>query len=166
MNVLQVTKCDQLNGDGLRVVLWVAGCSHHCEDCQNSYSWNPAQGVAFDENIKQEIFTELEKDWCSGITYSGGDPLFIDNRKEIIALAKEIRDVFPIKTQWLYTGYCWKDIVEDESMVNILKYIDVICDGRYEKTLKDIDAHWVGSSNQHVIDVKKRIETISRLTLT
>lgn len=164
MQVLEVSKCNQLNGPGLRVVLWVAGCSHHCEECQNSYSWNPEQGIKFDDSIKQEIFCELKKDWCAGITYSGGDPMFESNRKEIIELAKEIREKFPNKTQWLYTGYCWKDIVEDQSMIDILKYVDVICDGRYEKSLRDIDLEWVGSSNQHVIDVKKRIETISKLS--
>lgn len=164
MQILEVSKCNQLNGPGLRVVLWVAGCSHHCDECQNSYSWNPNQGIKFDDSIKQEIFCELEKDWCSGITYSGGDPMFESNRKEIIELAKEIREKFPNKTQWLYTGYCWKDIVEDQSMINILKYVDVICDGRYEKSLRNVDLEWVGSSNQHVIDVKKRIETISKLS--
>ena len=164
MNTLEVSHCNQINGPGLRVVLWVAGCSHHCEECQNAYSWNPEEGIKFDESIKNEIFSELEKDWCSGITYSGGDPLFESNRKEIIELAKEIREKFPNKTQWLYTGYCWKDIVEDQSMINILKYVDVICDGRYEKSLRNVDLEWVGSSNQHVIDVKKRIETITKLS--
>ena len=163
MNMLEITKCDQLNGPGLRVVLWVAGCSHHCEGCQNSFSWNPEAGVEFDEAAKAEIFAELDKDWCSGITYSGGDPMFAGNRAQVIALAKEIREKYPNKTQWLYTGFCWKDIVEDESMIEILKYVDVICDGRYEASLRDIDLEWVGSSNQHVIDVKKRIETISKL---
>jgi len=164
MNILQVTKCDQLNGAGLRVVLWVAGCSHHCEGCQNQYSWNPSSGVPFDGNVKKEIFNELGNDWCSGITYSGGDPLFSENRKEIINLAKEIHEKFPNKTQWLYTGYYWNDIVNDESMIDILKYVDVICDGKYEKALRDVNLEWVGSKNQHVIDVKKRIKTISTLS--
>ena len=161
--MLEITKCDQLNGPGLRVVLWVAGCPHHCEYCQNSFSWDPIVGVPFDENAKAEIFTELENDWCSGITYSGGDPLFDGNRTEIIALAREICERYPNKTQWLYTGYSWNQILEDDTMIDILKYVDVICDGKYEKFLKDIDLEWVGSSNQHVIEVKKRIHLISKI---
>ena len=164
MNILQITKCDQLNGPGLRVVLWVAGCSHHCDECQNSFSWDPNQGIPFSDEIKQEIFAELEKDWCSGLTFTGGDPLFIGNRQEVIEFAKEVRDRFPNKTQWLWTGFTWNDIVSDSSMIDILKYVDVICDGRYEKTLRDVDLPWVGSSNQHVIDVKKRIELISKIS--
>ena len=164
MNILQISKCNQLNGPGLRVVLWVAGCSHHCDCCQNEYSWDSNCGVKFDEDAKKEIFSELDNDWCNGITYSGGDPLFKQNRKEIIELAKEIREKYPNKTQWLYTGYCWKDIVDDESMIEILKYVDVICDGRYEKSLRNVDLKWVGSSNQHIIDVKKRISIISNLS--
>lgn len=163
MNILQVTKCDQLNGPGLRVVLWVAGCSHHCDGCQNQYSWNPSAGVSFDENVKKEIFDELEKDWCSGITYSGGDPMFSGNRDEIIKLAKEIRGKFPNKSQWMYTGFSWNEIIEDETMSEILKYVDVVCDGHFEKSLKDVELEWVGSRNQKVIDVRKRIKIVSDL---
>lgn len=164
MNIIQVTKCDQLNGPGLRVVLWVAGCSHCCEQCHNQYSWNPDIGVPFDDKIKNEIFEELSKEWCTGITYSGGDPLFISNREEIISLAKEIREKFPNKTQWLYTGYSWPDVIEDNSMVPILRYIDVICTEKFEYKLKDVDLEWVGSSNQQIIDVKKRFEIINKLS--
>lgn len=163
MNILEISHCNQLNGPGLRVVLWVAGCSHHCKGCQNAHSWDENAGIPFDNSLKQEIFSELSHDWCSGITYSGGDPLFSGNRPEIIALAKEIREKFPTKTQWLYTGYCWNEIVEDKSMIDILKYVDVICDGKYEEALRDVDLEWVGSKNQHVIYVKKRIQTISTL---
>lgn len=165
MNVLDVSHCNQLNGDGLRVVLWVSGCSHKCENCQNSYSWNEELGEKFTNTTKDEIFQELSQDWCSGITYSGGDPLFAINREEIIALAKEIREKFPNKTQWLYTGYTWQEVIEDSTMNEVLKYIDVICVGRYEHALRDVTLEWVGSTNQQVIDVKKRFETISRLSI-
>jgi anaerobic ribonucleoside-triphosphate reductase activating protein len=163
MNILQITHCDQLNGDGNRVVLWVSGCSHCCKGCQNAYSQDPTLGVKFDDKAKEEIFKDLETDWCAGITFSGGDPLFINNRKEIISLAKEIKEKFPTKTIWLYTGYKWEEILIDESMSEILKYIDILCDGEYIEELRDVELHWVGSKNQNVIDVKKRIEQVSKL---
>lgn len=163
MNYLNITHCDQVNGEGNRVVLWVSGCSHHCKNCQNSYSWNSSEGVEFDQKAKDEIFSDLETDWCSGITYSGGDPMFFDNRETIINLAKEIRERFPDKTQWLYTGYQWGEILNDPTMTDILKYVDVVCDGEYVEELKDIEKHWVGSSNQNVIDVKKRISQVANI---
>ena len=163
MNFLQITHCDQVNGLGNRVVLWVAGCSHCCKGCQNAYSQDPTIGVKFDDKAKEEIFKDLSTDWCAGITFSGGDPLFIDNRKEIIALAKEIKEKFPTKTIWCYTGYTWSEIIADESMSEILKYTDILCDGEYIEELRDFDLHWVGSKNQNVIDVKKRIEQVSNL---
>ena len=81
----------------------------------------------------------------------------------MLQTAKEIREKYPDKTQWLYTGYCWNDIVQDDVMSEILKYIDVICDGPFVESLKDPDLEWVGSSNQHVINVKDRIDKVSRL---
>lgn len=157
MNIISVTKCDQLNGDGLRVVLWCAGCTHHCEGCHNEYSWDCTIGVPFDESVKQEIYHELQQDWCTGLTLSGGDPLFPSNRDEIIEFVKEIKQRFPDKTIWLYTGYRWSDILSDKTMSEILPYIDILCDGEYIKELRNVDLKWVGSSNQEIIDVKKRL---------
>ena len=158
MNYLSITHCDQVNGDGNRVVLWVSGCSHHCKNCQNSYSWDPSIGLKFDQKAKLEIFADLSTDWCSGITYSGGDPLFENNISTIISLAKEIRETFPTKTQWLYTGYTYDQVLNDSRMSPILNYIDILCDGEYVQELRDINKHWVGSSNQEVINVKERIK--------
>lgn len=166
MNFLQITHCDQVNGLGNRVVLWVSGCSHHCKGCQNAYSQNPSIGIKFTDSAKEEIFKDLNTEWCAGITFSGGDPLFIDNRNEIIALAKEIKEKFPVKNIWLYTGYTWSEIIEDPSMSEILKYVDILCDGEYVEELRDIERHWVGSSNQNVIDVKKRIKQVSNIMTT
>lgn len=163
MNILQITHCDQVNGTGNRVVLWVSGCSHCCKGCQNAYAQDATLGVKFDDKIKDEIFADLKEDWCAGITFSGGDPLFSANRIEIIELAKEIKEKFPTKSIWCYTGYTWSEILADSSMSEILKYIDILCDGEYIEELRDIDLKWVGSKNQNVIDVKKRIEQVSNL---
>lgn len=153
MQFHNITKDDMLNGDGLRVVLWVAGCSHYCPECQNPVTWDPNGGVEFSGPEKQELFDELEKSYISGITFSGGDPLYRTNEPEILALAKEIRKRYPKKTIWLYTGYLWDYVKERE----IAEYIDVLVDGRYVKELRDTQLHWRGSANQRVIDVQKSL---------
>ena len=154
MKFHNITKDDMLNGDGIRVVLWVSGCSHHCKNCQNPITWDPNVGVDFDDSAKQEIFTELDKPYVSGITFSGGDPLFPGNRKEVLELAKEIKAKYPKKTIWLYTGYTYDQIKDLE----IIPYLDVIVDGRFVEKLKDLNLHWKGSSNQKVIDVKQTLK--------
>lgn len=150
MRYHNITKDDMLNGDGLRVVLWVAGCSHHCDECQNPVTWNPNGGIPFGEKDKAELFEQLGKSYVSGVTFSGGDPLFEINEPEILALAKEIRAQFPEKTIWLYTGYLWEYVKSRE----IAQHIDVLVDGPYMKQLRDTKLHWRGSANQRVIDVK------------
>ena len=99
-----------LNGDGLRVVLWVAGCNHCCRECQNPITWDPDGGLLFDEAAKQEIFEQLEKPYISGITFSGGDPMHPVNRADVRELMQEIREKYPTKTIWMYTGDSWEDL--------------------------------------------------------
>lgn len=154
MNYHNITKDDMLNGEGLRVVLWVSGCSHHCKNCQNPVTWDPEDGLPFDESAKEEIFEELSKPYISGITLSGGDPLFCGNRAAIGELIKEIKAKFPDKTIWLYTGYTW-DAISD---LLFLPYIDVLIDGKFVESLKDTKLHWRGSSNQRIIDVKASLD--------
>ena len=139
-----------LNGDGLRVVLWVAGCEHACPECHNPVTWDINGGLEFDEAAKQEIFAELEKDYISGITFSGGDPLHMANRKDVGKLINEISRTFPNKTIWLYTG-------DDQSKISNLDFmskVDVVVDGRYIKEQRNVNLAWRGSANQDVIDVK------------
>ena len=90
MNYHNITKDDMLNGDGLRVVLWVSGCTHCCDGCQNPETWEVSSGIEFDEAARKELFEALEPDYISGITFSGGDPLHPFNREEVLALAKEL----------------------------------------------------------------------------
>ena len=149
MRYHNITKDDMLNGDGLRVVLWMAGCSHHCKNCQNPVTWDPDGGLPFDEAAKQEIYEELNKDYVSGITFSGGDPLFEANREELTAFIHEIKTDYPEKTIWLYTGYQWEDIQHLE----LVQDLNVLVDGRFIEELKDNALPWKGSANQRVIDV-------------
>lgn len=155
MRYHNITKDDMLNGDGLRVVLWVSGCSHCCPECQNPVTWDPNGGLYFDEKAKQEIFAELEKEYISGITFSGGDPLHIANQQAVLELAKEIREKFPDKTIWLYTGSLWEAIEHNP----ITQYLDVLVDGEFLIEEKDTQRHWCGSRNQKVIDVKETKKT-------
>lgn len=153
MRYHNITKDDMLNGDGLRVVLWVAGCAHCCKDCQNPITWDPNGGLLFDEAAKQEIFEQLDKSYISGITFSGGDPLHSANRLEVRKLAQEIKQKYPEKTIWLYTGDSWNHILH----YPIMKYIDVLVDGEFITEQKDVKLLWKGSKNQRVIDVQKTL---------
>ena len=153
MRYHNITKDDMLNGDGLRVVLWVAGCTHCCQDCQNPVTWDIRGGLPFDQAAREEIFAELEKDYISGITLSGGDPLHPANRQDVAELVGEIRAKYPEKTIWLYTGFVWEVI----GALPLMEQIDVVVDGEFDRTLLDVQLKWKGSSNQRVIDVKRTL---------
>lgn len=154
MNYHNITKDDMLNGDGLRVVLWVSGCTHHCDGCQNPITWDLAGGIPFDEAAEEELFEALSKPHVSGITFSGGDPLHPFNRQEVFRLMKKCKELFPEKTVWSYTGFLWEEVKDLEGM----KYIDVLADGRFVKELNDNNLHWVGSSNQKIVDVQQSLK--------
>ena len=158
MNYHNITKDDMKNGDGLRVVLWVAGCSHHCPNCQNPITWDPDDGKLFDKDARKELLDILSQDYISGITLSGGDPLFEGNREDIYELIEYTKSVYPNKTVWLYTGYTFSQLKEFVP-IGILNKIDIIVDGPYIEKFRDATLKWRGSSNQRVIDVRKTIDT-------
>ncbi len=163
MRYHNITKADMLNGDGLRVVLWLAGCSHHCQACQNPITWDANDGLIFDEEAKREVFSELGKSWCSGLTLSGGDPLYVGNREEVSLLVSEVKSKFPDKNIWCYTGYTWEELMkqvkDDENLKIILNNVDVLLDGRFVLSLALEKLHYVGSSNQRIIDVRSSLDT-------
>lgn len=151
MNYHNIVHDDMLNGDGIRVTLFVSGCSLHCPFCQNPETWNKDGGILFDEDAKKEIYAELEKDYISGITLTGGHPLEPYNLDECTRLCKDIKNKFPKKTIWLYTGFDFENLQDLE----IFNYVDIVVDGSFIQAKKDISLKWRGSSNQRVIDVKK-----------
>ena len=155
MRYHNITKDDMLNGDGLRVVLWVSGCSHCCENCHNPVTWDINGGLPFDEAAKQEIFEELEKDYISGITFSGGDPLHPLNTEETGKLIEEIHEKYPQKTIWLYTGALWEEV----KGLPFMKDVDVLVDGEFIQAQADKNLKWKGSANQRVIDVKATLRS-------
>ena len=153
MNYHNITKADMLNGAGVRVVLWVAGCSHHCPQCQNPETWDANGGIPFDASAFLEIFHELEQEWCDGLTLSGGDPLHPKNRDAVFGICSSVKEHFPNKTIWCYTGYEWDDIKNLPGIKNI----DVLIDGKFDIMKANINYPWAGSTNQRVIDVHKSL---------
>lgn len=179
MNYHTITYPDQNNGDGLRVVLWLSGCSHHCYNCQNPQTWDVNSGIPFDESAKEELFRELDKDYISGLTLSGGDPLHEANLDGVLDLVNEFRLSLPNKSIWIYSGYTWESIMNyessetddfdyiEESYIDglyekrkqIISQCTVMVDGRYIDSQRDITLKWRGSMNQRVIDVKKSLDS-------
>ena len=153
MRYHDITTEDMANGEGLRVVVWTAGCSHHCKGCQNPITWDADGGLLFDAAAKEELFAELEKPYIAGVTFSGGDPLHPANRDTIEVLAAEIKIKYPQKTIWLYTGASWEEIWQ----MPLMRNIDVLVDGEYQEAKADQKLHWRGSSNQRVIDVRRTL---------
>ena len=151
MNYHGITKTSVVNGEGLRVVLWVSGCNHQCEGCHNPETWDPKSGMIFDSEAKAELFKALKRSWIDGLTLSGGDPLHPVNVDEITALVKEIKEIFPHKTIWLYTGYTYRAVQDLE----VLKFVDVIVTGPFIKELADPSYKYAGSTNQEIIRLKE-----------
>lgn len=162
MNYHDIETDSMLNGDGLRTVLWLAGCEHHCPGCQNPITWNPDGGKPFEKKEWLELYGYLNKDHISGLTLSGGDPLHENNVYNVYCLVVDVAHTYPNKTIWLYTGYTWEEIM-DKSKTDtisimrraIMDFVDVLVDGRYIEELNDIKYHWAGSTNQRVIKAKE-----------
>ena len=164
MNYIKITPVDIANGPGCRVVLWTAGCSHHCKECHNPDTWNPKAGQLFDRNAKEELFNVLNKSFIQGITLSGGDPLYKDNIEEITKLCKEIKEKMPEKDIWCYSGYTFdKDVMGNmfenwSETKQVMSYIDVLVDGKFEEEKKDLNLRFRGSANQRIIDVQESLK--------
>lgn len=158
MHYAKIYRADIANGIGFRVSLFVSGCARNCKGCFNKEAQDPSFGKSFDEEAKQKIFKELEHDWCKGLSLLGGEPLskFSDNRKQVIALAKEVKEKFPSKDIALWSGYTLEEIQADDSMKDILKYIDVLVDGPFVEEKKDLSIPFRGSTNQRIL--KKGID--------
>lgn len=154
MNYHNITTDDMLNGDGLRTVLWVAGCDHKCKGCQNPITWYPNGGMKFDIYAEAELWSKLYPDYISGVTFSGGDPLHPANRDEVLRIARTIKQRLSTKTVWLYTGYLWDEVKDIPGIENV----DVLVDGKFIEEYKSEEYHWAGSTNQKVIDVVKSLK--------
>lgn len=153
MNYAKILKADIANGTGFRVTLFVTGCGRNCKGCFNKIAQDPNYGKPFDDTAKKKIFEELDKDWCDGLSLLGGEPMskLSDNRKVVLELAKEVKEKYPNKNIWMWSGYTKEELENIPEGKEILKYVDVLVDGPFVEELKDISLKWKGSSNQHVI---------------
>ncbi len=180
MNYLRIDKENVCNGEGLRVVLWLSGCSHKCKGCQNPQTWDANSGIPFDESAKEELFRELDKDYISGLTLTGGDPLFEGNLDGVLELVTEINKRYnisqdtheirlssPQKSIWLYTGYDFVEMLKDaarakdkESLIRfmIINNVDILIDGQYIDSQRDIALPYRGSKNQRLIDIQHSLQ--------
>ena len=171
MNYLGISKCSIADGPGVRVVLWVSGCNIHCQGCQNPNSWDFNAGDVFDEAAKERLFEALNHSWVKGLTISGGHPLEFEHLQDINKLIQEVKERFPDKDIWLYTGYelnidnfttiikgITRKNTQHNYMCQILNNCDVVIDGPYVESLRDVSLKFRGSSNQRLIDVKKTLE--------
>jgi anaerobic ribonucleoside-triphosphate reductase activating protein len=170
MRIAKLEKNSVANGPGLRVVLWVSGCRLHCKGCHNQSTWDFCSGQIFNTNMIQEICSELEKTQIKGITFSGGHPLEPENVIECCALTRYIKQKYPTKNIWLYTGLeltaddilngeRWKNIELHKWYKDLLQLCDVIVDGPYIESERDITLKFRGSRNQRLIDVQKTLNS-------
>lgn len=149
----KILTADIADGLGFRVSLWVSGCDRHCPGCFNVEAQNPEFGKIFDDEAKQKIFDELDKPFIRGFSLLGGEPMshFSDNRKQCIQLCKEIKERYPDKDIWIWSGYTLEEISAAEDMKDILKYVDVLVDGPFIQEKKDLAIAFRGSRNQRVL---------------
>lgn len=165
MNYAAIKPVDIANGEGVRVSLFVSGCRHHCKNCFNPQTWNFCYGNAFSEQTIDDIIQQLSPDYVTGLTVLGGEPLEPENQAAVKKLIAHVKQQYPNKTIWVYTGFVLETELLGESrahtqdIFDILSQIDVLVDGRFMEELKDITLKFRGSSNQRIIDMQKTLQT-------
>ena len=156
---------DIANGTGVRVTLFVSGCTHHCKNCFNPETWNFEYGSPFTAETENHILKLLAPDFIEGLTLLGGEPMEPSNQKALLPFLKKVREKYPNKTIWCYTGYVYdKDLVSggrahNEGTDELISMLDVLVDGPFVESLKNLMLKFRGSSNQRIIDVKQTLET-------
>lgn len=165
MNYADIKRIDVANGPGVRVSLFVSGCTHHCKECFNPETWDFSYGNIFDENAENEIIKYLEPDYIKGLTLLGGDPMEKVNQEALIPLLEKVKKTYPDKSIWCYTGYDFEEDIKKNMLKNwevtkkFMSYIDVLVDGEFKIDLKDLNLVFRGSSNQRIIMVKESLES-------
>ena len=157
MKYAKIRKMDISNGEGVRVSLFVQGCSFHCKNCFNQETWDFNGGKEFTTAEIQKIIELADKDYIAGLSILGGEPLHNNNVDEVCHIVATFKEKFPNKDIWLWTGFKFEDAIKDSKRKLILCNIDVLIDGQFEEDKKDITLKWRGSSNQRVIDCKKSL---------
>ncbi len=164
MNYGEIKNCDIANGEGVRVSLFVSGCTHHCKNCFNAETWDFNYGKPFTKEAEDLIIEYLSQDYIDGLSLLGGEPFEPDNQRALLPFLRRVRETLPKKTVWCYTGYLFDDELLSESRARcecsdeMLSLIVVLVDGEFKQDLYDISLEFRGSSNQRIIDVKQSLE--------
>ena len=164
MNYAKINKCDIANGLGVRVTLFVSGCTHACPGCFNKEAWDFKYGQPFDVDTQNELLEALEPSYISGLTLLGGEPMEPQNQRALLPFLKEIKEKYPQKTIWCYSGYTFEELIENsrarcEVTDELVSLFDVLVDGEFIEELKDISLRFKGSENQRLINVKETLKT-------
>ena len=165
MNYATIKKRDIANGIGVRVSLFVSGCTHHCKNCFNKETWDFSYGEKFTKDTENLILEHLSPNFVNGLSLLGGEPFEVKNQEVLVHFLKKVKEKYPGKDIWCYTGYLFdKELLEEsrarcEYTDEMLSYIDILVDGRYIEEQKDITLQFRGSKNQRVIDVKRSLVT-------
>lgn len=164
MNYMEIKNYDIANGPGVRISLFVSGCTHHCKGCFNPESWDFNAGKEFTDATIDEIIELLKPDYIKGLTLLGGEPFEPENQKCLLPLVKKVKELYPNKNIWAYSGYLFdKQIMEImaekyDFTSEFVKYIDVLVDGEFHLEEKDLSIVYRGSRNQRIIDVGKSLK--------
>lgn len=162
MKYADIKKYDISNGVGIRVSLFVSGCNHHCKGCFNAEAWDFNYGKDFTDDTINEIIEALEPSYINGLSLLGGEPLDPKNQEGVLQLLRKVKEVYPEKNIWCYSGYLYEYLLEqaktNEITKEIISYLDILVDGKFEIDKKDITLLFRGSSNQRIIDVKKSLK--------
>lgn len=163
MHYSTIMYTDMINGEGIRVSIFVSGCEHKCKGCFNEKTWDAQFGEEFTEEIEDKIIDYFTKynNSLRGLSFLGGDPTYRDNIQPLIKFIKKFKSKFPNKDIWIWSGYKWEMILRTPSVLELIKLCDVIIDGRFVLEQKDLNLKWRGSSNQRVINIKKSLESNS-----
>lgn len=161
----EIKKCDIANGEGVRVSLFVSGCTHHCPGCFNEQTWNFKYGKEYTPETEEEILKALAPDYINGLSLLGGEPFEPQNQEVLVGLLRKVKERYPQKNIWCYSGYLFDRELLQESRARceytdeMLSMLDILVDGRFVESKKDITLLFRGSSNQRIIDVKKSLKT-------
>ena len=165
MNYATIKWMDIANGEGVRISLFVSGCTHHCKNCFNEIAWDFEYGLKFEETVQEKIIRELGSDFIAGLSLLGGEPLEPQNQLALFPFIKRVKEVYPKKTIWCYTGFVLDEKTGELTAKNknteitkeLISLFDVLVDGPFIEELKDIRLKFRGSANQRVIDIPKTL---------
>ena len=163
MKYANIKYFDVANGEGIRTSLVVSGCTHHCKGCFNEVAWDCQCGQDFTEEVENKIIDSLKPYYIAGLTLLGGEPMEKANQKGLFNLVKKVKQIYPEKTIWCFTGYLFEDLLDGgkqrtEYTEQLLNNIDVIVDGKFIEELKDLTLKFKGSSNQRTINVPESLK--------